>query len=525
MAPVGAQESGDWQLVLLKPPDCGLCSYSEEVLKRRGFVQRAELTASGGRSITARVVRRVSADLTPQETTEVAALPYIDMALWKFRAQQKVGQVLLERDGHVVAAGSLTETADLRRATLPEKVLAPPPAADLLELRGELDKATVDSYLRSWNFDYFYELALDPRRDDPRSMANYVKTRPVPGGAPPPPRNLVLVSTATWPGNNEIFNATRVTEVRDIAQRDLGVAPQSVSILYGGGNPTVPNAVEIRAGQFALTHYPIENSRPATMANVADLFLSLSRMPATRNLFVFVGHGGPEGAGLWGQVSSLSPEDLSTLHKQGKGDDVIVSGNCFGGVMARAMSCGFFAARPDIVATGCQADAVQVAQSRDYLKMFFAAVTPEERARADTDHDGVVSFEEAHWFASVQGDNRNVTYTTVDSLADDWFARHPEDLPRNLTVRDLLQLAAQAPPAKQQAIRRMTDGLTPQVEFSLLILATQANEWTRTQSGVRPMIAQVARRLLFVQRHGAGNDELTAARACEARPIAKFLAP
>jgi hypothetical protein len=189
------------------------------------------------------------------------------------------------------------------------------------------------------------------------------------------------------------------------------------------------------------------------------------------------------------------------------------------------MSCGFFAARPDIIATGCQADAAEVAQSRDYLKMFFASVTPEERARADANHDGEVSFEEAHWFASVQGDTRNVTFTTLDALADDWFAKHPQDLPDHLTVRDLQQLAAQAPPAEQQAMRRMTDGLTASVEFSLKNLAAQAEAWSRTLSGVRPMIAQLARRMLFAQKHAADSPEISQVRACEARPIAKFLEP
>lgn len=335
----------------------------------------------------------------------------------------------------------------------------------------------------------------------------------------------MLLSTATWPGNNEIFNATRIAEIRDVAQRDLGVPPQSVSILYGGGNPTVPNAVEVKGNRLAFTHFDIAGSKPATLPNITSLFQGLARAPASRNLFVFVGHGGPDGAGLWGQLGSLAPDDLKGLHEHGRGDDVIVSGNCFGGVMARAMSCGFFAARPDIVATGCQADALQVAESRDYLKMFFASVTPEEKTRADADRDGHITFEEAHWFASAQGDIRNVTYTTIDALADEWFARHPQDLPARFTVRELQQLGAAATPAEQQAVRRMTDGLTPAVEFSLQDLAGQAIAWTKLQAGVRPMIAQLARRLIYVQRHGTGNSEMAGARACEARPIAKFLSP
>ncbi len=432
--------------------------------------------------------------------------------------------MLLERDGHVVSASLLPDSGDMRRALLPAQIMVPLSDGDPMALRFELDNAYRDLYLKSWNFDYFYELALDPKFRDSRSIDRYIASRPAPQGAAPA-RNLVMVSTATWPGNNEIFNATRIAEIRDVAKRDLGVPAQSISILYGGGNPTVPNAVEVRGNRLAFTHFDIADARPSTLPNVTGVFQGLSKTPSSRNLFVFVGHGSPEGAGLWGQLGSLAPEDLKGLHDHGRGDDVIVSGNCFGGVMARAMSCGFFAARPDIVATGCQADALQVAESRDYLKMFFASVTPEEKSRADADRDGSVSFEEAHWFASAQGDIRNVTYTTLDAMADDWFAKHPQDLPARLTVRELQQLAAGAPPAEQQAVRRMTDGLTPAVEFSLQDLAKQAIAWSQQQAGVRPMISQLARRMIFAQKQAAGDADVARVRACEARPIAKFLAP
>jgi hypothetical protein len=119
---------GEWQLVLLKPPGCNPCGFAEEVLRRRGFVQRAELTADGNRTITARVVRRPTADLTPQEIAEVAALPYIVPGVWELQAG--FGRVLLERDGHVMSAGTLPDSADPRLALLPSKVLLPAEADD-----------------------------------------------------------------------------------------------------------------------------------------------------------------------------------------------------------------------------------------------------------------------------------------------------------------------------------------------------------------------------------------------------------
>jgi hypothetical protein len=527
MACVAAAAEGpapEWQLVLLKPPGCVSCVYTEELLRRRGFVQRAELSADGS-SISARVVRRSSSELSPQEQQELAALPYFDAQLWARHAAQKATQVLLLRDGHVASAGNIADSGDLRRAQFPDEVMTPPDGADPLQLRAAHDNAYVQTFLRTWNLDYFYELALDPQLREKRSMAAYIASRPAPAGPPPPSRNLVVVSTASWPGNNEIFNATRIAEIRGAVEGQLGLPANQVSILYGGGNPNVADAVVVRQGRLAFARQPIDGARPATLANLTGVFQGLGRAAPSRNLFVFVGHGGPDGAGLWGQVAELGPADLAALHQTGKGDDVIVSGNCFGGVMARAMSCGFFAARPDIIATGCQADAAEVAQSRDYLKMFFASVAPDEKARADADKDGAISFEEAHWFASTYGDTRNVTYTTLDSLADEWFARHPERLPARISVAELRQLGERAPPAERQAVSRMTDGLTADNEIPLQDLAAQANAWSRMQAGIRPMLAQLARRLLYVQRAGADEIAMAGVRACEARPIAQFLAP
>ncbi|MET0291188.1 MAG: hypothetical protein ABW136_02415 [Steroidobacteraceae bacterium] len=517
-------QAAEWQLVLLKPPGCGACTYTEELLKRRGFVQTAELRAPGAPDVAARVVRRPSNELTAAERTELAALPYIDPAVWAQHAEQRSSQVLLLRDGKIVAAGNIADSADLRRAEFPETVMAPRLDADPIQVRSLHDQTYGQQFLRLWNVDWFYELALNPQLGAQRSLESWLAARPAPAQAAPP-RNFVLLSTATWPGNNEIFNATRITEIQTTAQQSLGVPAANISVLYGSGNNSAPDAVEVRGGRLAFARQPIAGSKPATLPNLSTLFKGLQQTGPSRNLFVFVGHGGPDGAGLWGQLATLTPEDLGALHRTGKGDDVIVSGNCFGGVMARAMSCGFFAARPDIVASGCQADALEVAASRDYLKMFFASVTAEERGRADTDRDGEVTFEEAHWYASVHGDSRNVTYTTLDALADEWFRAHPQDLPARLTVGELHKLALAAPAAEQQAEKRMTDGLTPNVELSLRDLATQAVGWSREQAGVRPMIAQLARRMIYVQRHAQGDAQVTGVRACEARPIAKFLAP
>ena len=215
-------------------------------------------------------------------------------------------------------------------------------------------------------------------------------------------------------------------------------------IFYGGGKASGTNALEVRGGRMGLVRRDVKDSSPFTPDAATRIFQSIRARPGSRNLLVLIGHGDPDGAGMWSSPVALTPARLRALHEHSGGDNVLVSGNCFGGVMARSTSCGFFGARPDIIATGCQADAAVVAQSKDYLHMFFSSLTPKTLAWADADGNGAISFAEAHWYASTEADPRNITYTSIDALADAWFEAHPETLPRSLTVREILLLMTKA---------------------------------------------------------------------------------
>jgi hypothetical protein len=204
---------------------------------------------------------------------------------------------------------------------------------------------------------------------------------------------------------------------------------------------------------------------------------------------------------------------------------VLVSGNCFGGIMAQATSCGFFGARPDIVATGCQADAAEVAQSRDYLHTFFSAIAPGAIRLVDANKDGVVSFAEAHWYAGIEGDVRNVPYTTIDALADAWFDSHPEAVPRTLAVKDILDLAKTAPAAEARSIGTLLAGYDTKYSISLEDIGQQSEKWAPSTGSPRPLVGQLTRRLLYLKSSESKGAVPTAALACENRSIAEFLKP
>jgi hypothetical protein len=193
-------------------------------------------------------------------------------------------------------------------------------------------------------------------------------------------------------------------------------------------------------------------------------------------------------------------------------------------VLAQAVSCGFYGARPDVVATGCQTNAREVEESADYLRVYFEAFLPEKRSQTDLNHDGKVSFDEAHWHATRFGDERNITYSTVDALAEDWLQQHPEALPEEISLAELQPLAAAAGPGETETLKTLTRGLVGSHRFPVKDLAKQAERYTALPSGPRPMIAQLARRVIYLSKAGA-DPALAATRACGARSPAEFLTP
>jgi len=518
----GLVRAADWQVVLLKPRNCDTCVFVEEILKRRAQLQQVVLDDGAGGQVTAPILRRNPSELSAQEWSELRALPYFDERVWQ-RQSARSAHVLLKRDGAIVAAGDIIDSADLRTQRLPTGITTPGDRADFVTVRNNLSSYVSDLYLRSWNLDWYYRLALDPGIGRARNEAWITSATGKPSlqlGA----ANVVLASTASGAADNEIFNAIRIEEIRDILADALAVQPEQLNIYYGSGSARGSNALEVRDRRMGLVRRDVEGASPFTPDAALGIFESIRAKPGSRNLLVLIGHGNPDGAGMWSSPVALSPASLRSLHEYGGGDDVLVSGNCFGGVMARAMSCGFFGARPDVVATGCQADAAEVAQSRDYLHVFFSSLKPDARKAADADGNGAISFAEAHWHASTAGDARNITYTSVDALADAWFDDNAATVPRSLSVGEIRTLGSKAPPAERRALEDLLHGFDAEVRVSLVDLAGQAARWQPGSGVPRVLVGQMARRLLYLDARQDDGGELATLQSCENRSISEFLA-
>ncbi len=516
--------AAEWQLVLLKPPECNSCLYVEQILKRNLQIRSVELDDGAGQKVTASINRRASYELSLEERGQLQKLPYFDAAAWNQRVAAGGALLLLKRDGVIASAADISDSANLRDVQVPLDLTSPSVGRSFDSVREARSKFVFDLYMRSWNLNWLYQLALKPElalRPEPLDSVPGQSASAIALSS----ANIMLLSTASGAADNEIFNALRIEEISQIAKESVGVTASQLQIFYGGGNVQGASALEWRDGQIRLTHRTVAEARPFTSNAATNIFRSIRAQPGSRNLLVLIGHGNPEGAGLWGSPVPLSPKALRSLSEQSGGDNVMVSGNCFGGVMARATSCGFFGARPDVVATGCQADAAEVAQSRDYLHMYFSGLKPVLQSGVDLNGDKKVSFAEAHWHASLKGDPRNVPYTSIDAMADAFFDDNSSALPNGFTAKAARALANETNRMESGVLLSLLEGFADDTPISLQDFAQWAERWSPTSAAPRTLTGQLVRRLLFLKRSNTLSGELAQLHACENRAIADFLRP
>ena len=136
----------------------------------------------------------------------------------------------------------------------------------------------------------------------------------------------------------------------------------------------------------------------------------------------------------------------------------------------------------------------------------------------------MISFAEAHWYASTEGDVRNVTYTSIDALADAGSIRIPRHCHAASPCARSRHLSTGASPGEVQALGALLAGFDANLAVSLDDLAGQAVRW---QPGATPraLAGQLARRLLFQKNAGEQRTELARLQSCENRPVAAFLKP
>lgn len=535
----GNPPQSSWEIQLVRGENCGACELFDEIREKRGIGDWIEPGIDGlPRRVPVRTV--APGDIDDDDIEAMARLPYLTGREARELATGRSLMVVVRHEGRVKAAGNIAWSSDLVRARFPDSVMEPPASGPFDEL-AEDPSGYYEQYFReNWSLAHFLELAVDSSRAFPRGFTGAYSPSAVADDYALGEANVFIAGSADTPAGNPYFIPQRIREIRDRLSTELALPASRIEIFFGDGGGTDNDTSVENNGEMGFRPVNPGGERNLDGQALIDWFAALERQRTRRNLIIQVGHGGPTGMPLWGHLAELSPEELGRLHKASGARNVMVSGACFGGIFAESLSCGFFAARPDVVAAGCQRNPEAVARSDDYLRWYFRSLVPAHASRADANNDGEISFREAHWFAATRLEHDQLPYSTFDALAERHFLESDNGLPNTITIEALKQIESGATAAERAALARLTDNLAADSEIRLEDPAAQKREAGDRLKGLggadsasrneamnlpyRLALVQLARRLIYREQSGPAERAANArVDACESQTFRHFL--
>lgn len=509
--PVHAGDGLEVRLLEGKP--CGACQlygslnggYPEQVVDR-----------IGGGTIPVTVARKT--DLPDTLATQFVPHRYWDQSL----------SVMVLRGDEVLYVGNIAEASDLTNARYPEAIMAPR-TAQVHERAANPIPYLHEHFKATWKLEYFVDVALGRRRPHvalDRSLLDSTATMAVARD------NVILWGSAGTPGSNPLYIAERMREIRTTLLRPL---PQvNVVTLYGNGSDPRPDTSALVEDAPAYVQSGLDSPWSPDGPTLGRLFHSLQG--SRHNLLVQVGHSGPTGAPLWGQPATIDAPLLQSLVASTGSDTVMVSGACNSGQFANTPSCGFFAAHPNVVATGCQKSAEALRGSDDYLRLYFRGL---DDGSADLDDDGEVSFSEAHWHAAVALEEHQIPYDSADALVDAYWEANARALPGDIRYGRLVELAqSHGTPEERWAVGEFKRRVRPDTAITLTgalelndVAMRRLEGMTESPSAERnaamalayPLVlSSLARRLVWRSK-ASGTPSSARLAQCGRRGILSFL--
>jgi hypothetical protein len=514
---------------LASTQSCNSCDIYQRAAQSRGYGRALRYTDGAGLTIPILSIDKgaLASDVLAQLPEDIGPhSKYWDVTLL----------VLVVDAGRVVSAGNIAESADNDELRHSRAVMFPPsaPADSDPALR---DENLLPTFFAShWNLEYFVDVALGKR---PKRTAKPPVDHASPNPAPRGPRNVILWGSAPTPLADALFIPTRLGEIR-AAIDGAKLGGLRFVTLYGHGPGIEGNDTSyIEGGRTLFKRPDLHADYAADAAGLNSVLTGVLRADRARTLLVQVGHAGPTGAPLWGHGLTLSPADIEPIKRESSGALLMVSGVCNGGQFAKAVQCGFFAAHPDVRASGCQLSPAALETSDDYLRHFFRAATAEP-ANGDSRKRGApaATLYDAHWYASARLEDEAISYTTTDALIDDYFAAHPDKLPESLTVAAIRSAAPAVGRAEAEAATALTAGLAPETPIPLLGFVelnhaadaklADARELSSTERNrivslpYKLVLPMLARRIAYAGLR-VQDPAFAAASACEKQSLPQFL--
>lgn len=497
------------EIWLLSGKDCNICELFDEVKQKRGYGE--ELLVAGKRY----PIRHVDKSSLPDFLT-LAIGDGVDSRHWPLQLT-----VAIVDNETLLYYGNIAQSADFSQAFLNKEYMKPRREVPLEELH-DYGFNYLEFFRQQFNLEYFVNVALygaTPHKDNALTIklsSDFQKNQ----------ANLSIWGSAMQPAANGLFISTRINQLQSKLENH-----DPLVIFAHGKDAEAMDTLTLKDDKYTFVKAPVKADFAADLDGLQDWFSTIKNSEKNNHLIVQVGHSGPNGSPVWGHSLPLDKPLLqSTIEKTGK-DTVLVSGSCHSGLFAGAASCGFYAAHPEAIATGCQTSLSAIEASDDYLKFFFS-----DDKQRDLNNDEKVTFNEAHWYASSRLEHHNISYTDTDAIIDDYFLKHPESLGQGISLQKLKGLKGLLSPQEQYALNNMADGLSGETKIDLTDHVAQHKSAIKALEGKTELssvkrnkvtalnyplnLVILARRALYKELNMSLSNDLS---NCENRDILDFV--
>ena len=483
------------EIWLLSGSECNVCEIFDKTKEDRDY----------GNSITVKnvnfLIKKIDKDEVPDPYKRLVDEIAIGNEHWPVQLNIAViqGNTLLYH-------GNIAESADWRNGVINEKYMRPPITATLDELHS-FGFNYSEFFRQEFNLEHFAKRALNPleRGDFNVKLDQWLST-----GNSATPKNIQvsILGTANQPAANGLFISTRIRQLQALFNNE------HLLTTYANGQEKYRDTLVKTGDKYEFVSSGIDAQYPSTLDGMNRWLQSIAASKHDKQLIIQAGHSGPTGMPIWGSALTVTPEALKAGFDKTNKHITFVSGSCHSGLFANVAQCGYYAAHPDAISTGCQTSLEAIESSDDYLKYFFLQDTFD----ADTNKDKQISFHEAHWYASSKLEKHNISYSNFDASVDEYFAGHPDDLANAISLLDLAGLIKTLSAAEQLAYKKLSYGLASDTEINLtnhVVLHQQAIEQlkdhTEKTSNERNLLSKLkyplnlvmlARRALYAANDG-----------------------
>ena len=452
---ISQEESLKAEIWLLSGSECNVCEIFDKTKQNRGY--KDSITLQNVKFL----IKSVDKDKVPKTYKSIVAQIAQGNEHWPVQLNVAVVQ-----GGSILYHGNIAESADWRNGFLEQKHMRPPITATLDELHS-FGFNYGDFFEREFNLEHFAKRALNPlKRGNFNARLDQFK---VVEEAPTTHSKVSILGTAQQPAANGLFISTRIRQLQVLFEQD------SLLTTYANGSEKHRDTLVKTEGKYEFVSSGIEAQFSSDLAGMNSWLQKLAESTHSKQLIIQVGHSGPTGAPIWGSALTVTPEALKAGFDKTNKHITFVSGSCHSGLFANVAQCGYYAAHPDAISTGCQTSLEAIESSDDYLKYFFL----QDGLNADANEDEKISFEEAHWYASSKLEKHNISYSDFDATVDEYFDSHPDELKQVISIAKLSLLIKSLSNAEQLAYKKMSIGLADDINIDLtnhVILHKQAME-------------------------------------------------